>query len=72
MELFEKAEFWSCRAAEARAAAAQMSDELSRNAMLALAARYERLANRATGGDVFGANRSAGVDIERSRPLERR
>ena len=48
------AAFWSCRAAEARAAAGQMSDELCRNTMLALAARYERLAKRATGGDVFG------------------
>jgi hypothetical protein len=60
------AAFWSCRAAEARAAAGQMSDELSRNAMLALAARYERLANRATGGDVS----RTGLAVERSRRLE--
>jgi hypothetical protein len=39
------AAFWSCRAAETRAVAAQMTDPLSRTTMLALAARYERLAN---------------------------
>ena len=38
--------FWRARAFEARAVAARMSDELSRTAMLALAARYDRLANR--------------------------
>jgi hypothetical protein len=38
--------FWHGRASEARAAAAQMSDPLSRAAMLSLAARYERLASR--------------------------
>jgi hypothetical protein len=43
--------FWHGRASEARAAAAQMSDPLSRAAMLALAARYERLANRIEAGD---------------------
>jgi len=43
--------FWQGRAAEARAAATQMSDQLSRTAMLALAARYERLANRIEAGD---------------------
>jgi len=42
------AEFWSCRAAEARSVAIQMSDEQCRKTMLALAARYERLADRAT------------------------
>jgi hypothetical protein len=42
----DDAAYWSCRAAEARAIAAQMTDPLSRTAMLALAARYERLANR--------------------------
>ena len=36
--------FWHGRAAEARAAATQMSDPLSRTAMFALVARYERLA----------------------------
>ena len=36
--------FWHGRASDARATAAQMSDPLSRAAMLALAARYERLA----------------------------
>ena len=64
------AAFWSCRAAEARAAAGQMSDELSRNAMLALAARYERLANRATGGDVSRTGRGRGLAVERLRRLE--
>ena len=43
--------FWHRRAAEARAAATQMSDPLSRTAMFALAARYERLANRIEVGD---------------------
>ena len=43
--------FWHGRAAEARAAATQMSDPLSRTAMFALAARYERLANRIEVGD---------------------
>jgi hypothetical protein len=47
--------FWQGRAAEARAAATQMTDPLSRSAMLALAARYERLANRILrGADIFG------------------
>ena len=49
------AAFWSCRAAETRAVAAQMTDPLSRTTMLALAARYERLANFIErDGDVFG------------------
>ena len=61
------AAFWSCRAAEARAVAAAMSDELCRNAMLGLAARYERLAKRVTGGDVFGAAGSSGLTVERPR-----
>ena len=62
------AAFWSCRAAEARAVAAQMTDPLSRTAMLALAARYERLANRvAIGLDTFGKAESTGLAIERSR-----
>lgn len=48
--------FWHGRAAKARAAATQMSDPQSRSAMLALAARYERLANRIVAGiNVFGA-----------------
>jgi hypothetical protein len=47
--------FWQGRAIEAREAAARMSDELSRTAMLALAARYERIANRIVRGvDIFG------------------
>jgi hypothetical protein len=46
--------FWHGRAAEARAAATKMTDTLSRSAMLALAARYERLANRVVrGADIF-------------------
>jgi hypothetical protein len=46
--------FWHGRAAEARAAATQMSDPLSRTAVFALAARYERLANRIeAGGNIF-------------------
>ncbi len=46
--------FWQGRAAEARATAEQMTDPLSRTAMLALAARYERLASRILrGNDVF-------------------
>jgi hypothetical protein len=60
--------FWRGRAAEARAVAAQMSDPLSRSAMFALAARYERLANRmATGAGVFGSAGSVGLAVERSR-----
>ena len=43
--------FWHGRAAEARAAARQMSDPLSRAAMLALAARYERIAAPVVRGD---------------------
>jgi hypothetical protein len=43
-------EFWRGRAIEARAVAAGMSDELSRTTMLALAARYERLANHVSKG----------------------
>jgi hypothetical protein len=52
--------FWRGRATEARAVAAKMTDEFSRDTMLAVAARYERLAN------VFGA-----TDLEqrRSAPL---
>jgi hypothetical protein len=38
--------FWHGRAAEARAAATQMGDQLPRTAMRVLAARYERLASR--------------------------
>jgi hypothetical protein len=64
------AAFWSCRAAEARAAAAQMTDPLCRTTMLALAARYERLANRATAGDVSRTGRGRGLAVERSRRLE--
>ena len=43
--------FWHGRAAEARMAATQMSDPLSRTAMFALAARYGRLGNRIEAGD---------------------
>jgi hypothetical protein len=65
------AAFWSCRAAEARAAAAQMVDPLSRSAILALAARYERLANRMERGvAAFGTTENTGPVIERSRPLK--
>jgi len=47
--------FWRSRAVEARSAAAQMSDPLSRRAMIAVAARYERLADRAAmKRDIFG------------------
>jgi hypothetical protein len=46
--------YWQGRAAEARAAATQMTDQLARTTMLALAARYERLAKLATTGrDIF-------------------
>ena len=46
--------FWQGRAAEARTVATQMIDPLSRSAMLALAARYERLADRMLrGADIF-------------------
>jgi hypothetical protein len=37
--------FWRDRASKARAAAAQMTDASSHDAMLAVATRYERLAN---------------------------
>jgi hypothetical protein len=61
--------FWRSRAAEARGVAAQMSDPLSRRAMLALVARYERLANRiARGVGVFGT--AAELPSERSRGLD--
>jgi hypothetical protein len=54
-------EFWRGRAIEARAVAARMSDQLSRTTMLALAARYDRLANRiARGIEVLGTTGSAG------------
>jgi len=47
--------FWQGRAAEARMVATQMTDPLSRSAMLALAGRYERLADRMLrGADIFG------------------
>jgi len=47
--------FWEGRAIEARETALRMSDELSRTAMLALAARYERIANRIVRGlNIFG------------------
>jgi hypothetical protein len=47
--------FWQSRAAEARASATQITDPLCRTAMLALAARYERLARRLIkDGDIFG------------------
>ena len=65
------AAFWSCRAAEARSVAGQMSDELCRNTMFALAARYERLANRATEGNVFGAVPSMNKAIDWSRAWKR-
>lgn len=61
--------FWHSRAAEARSDAAQMSDPLSRRVMIALAARYERLAHRATmKRDIFGhpeltAERSGFVEL---------
>jgi hypothetical protein len=45
--------FWQQRAAEARAATTQMSDQLSRTAMLALAARYQRVADRILNGGIF-------------------
>ena len=65
------AAFWSCRAAEARALAARMTDPLSRTTMLALAARYERLANRvATEVGTFGLTGSMGLAVERSRRSE--
>jgi hypothetical protein len=54
--------FWQGRATEARTAAAEMSDPLSCTAMLALAARYERLANRIARGSDFFA--TAGIQIE--------
>ena len=64
-------EFWRGRAIEARAVAARMSDELSRTAMFALAARYDRIANRIVRGvDIFGSAGSAQLAIESSRPLE--
>ena len=51
--------FWHGRAPDARATAAQMSDPLSRAAMLALAARYERLAARVVrGGNIFSGTGS--------------
>jgi hypothetical protein len=60
--------FWQGRAAEARVAARQMTDSLSRRAMLILAARYERLANRIIRGeDIF---RGAGKREEKSHRLE--
>jgi len=46
--------FWQRRAAEARVAAIHMRDPLCRSAMLALAARYDRLADRI----VRGGNKS--------------
>jgi len=46
--------FWQSRADEARASATQITDPLCRTAMLALAARYERLASRLVKGeDIF-------------------
>ena len=64
-------EFWRARAIDARAAAARMSDELSRTTMLRLAARYERIANRIVRGtDIFGIAGSTEQAIERSQPLE--
>jgi hypothetical protein len=64
-------EVWRGRANEARAVAARMSDELSRTAMLALAARYDRIANRVVRGvNIFGSTGSAQLPIEGSRPLE--
>jgi hypothetical protein len=53
-------EFWRGRAIEARAVATGMSDELSRTTMLALAARYERLANRTARGIKVWAQPEAG------------
>jgi len=48
--------FWQGRAADVHAMAIQMTDPLSRSAMLALAVQYERLAHRiATGSDIFDA-----------------
>ena len=53
--------FWQRRAAEARAAAMHMRDPLCRSAMLALAARYDRLADRIVrGGNIFGTARKDG------------
>jgi hypothetical protein len=64
-------EFWRGRAIEARTVAAQMSDELSRTTMLALAARYDRIANRMVRGvDIFRSTGSVQWPIEGSRPLE--
>jgi hypothetical protein len=60
--------FWRGRAAEARVAARQMNDTLARSAMLALAARYERLANRITRGEDILSG--AGKREEKSRGLE--
>ena len=60
--------FWHSRAAEARSAAAQMSDPLSRRAMIAVAARYERLAERAAmKRDIFGQPE---LSVERPRSVE--
>ena len=65
-------EFWRGRAIEARSAAAQMSDELSRTAMLALAARYERIAYRILRGlDIFRSAAGTHLPIENSPHLDR-
>jgi len=62
-------EFWRGRAIEARTVAAQMSDELSRTTMLALAARYDRIANRMVRGvDIFRSTGSVQLPSESSRP----
>src|SRR5947209_19543930 len=61
-------EYWQCRAAEARVAAARMTDALSRRAMISVAARYERLADRAAAKrDIFGQPELA---VERPRSGE--
>jgi hypothetical protein len=65
-------DFWQGRAIEAYEAAARMSDELSRTAMLALAARYERIANRILKGiDICKSSGSAHQLMGRSPPFER-
>jgi hypothetical protein len=54
--IYGTAEHWLARAREAREMAAQMDDEVARQAMLAVADNYEVVAKRAEA-------RSAGVDL---------
>jgi hypothetical protein len=63
--------FWYVRAAEARAAASQMADQLARTATLALAARYERLADRiARGRNIFWDHPHDELPVEKSSPIK--